>query len=98
MSYTLDLSGRVALITGANTGAQILSDAQAAGFPLADLVAARAQAVSSEAVGPEVAVAEGSHWVLLERGDAEGAAVPASALAASLPDTSSVASRSWRAV
>ena len=43
-------------IIGANTGAQILSDAQAAGFPLADLVAARAQAVSSEAVGPEVAV------------------------------------------
>jgi len=31
--------------------------------------------------GPEIAVAEGSHWVLLERGDAEGAAVPASALA-----------------
>ena len=31
--------------------------------------------------GPEIAVAEGSHWVLLERGDTEGAAVPASALA-----------------
>ena len=46
----------VGQIVGANTGAQILGDAQAAGFPLADLVAAQARLVSCEAVGPEVAV------------------------------------------
>ncbi|MFL5337312.1 MAG: cobalt-precorrin-5B (C(1))-methyltransferase [Geminicoccaceae bacterium] len=43
-------------ILAANTAGQILSDVRAAEFPLAELVAARAQAVSREVVGAEVAV------------------------------------------
>ncbi len=50
-------SGAVAAaIAGANTAGQSLSLAADAGFPLADLVAARAAAVGRELVGPTIAV------------------------------------------
>jgi cobalt-precorrin-5B (C1)-methyltransferase len=43
-------------IAGANTASQILGLAEAAGLPLADLVAREAQRVGSEAVGTDVAL------------------------------------------
>jgi cobalt-precorrin-5B (C1)-methyltransferase len=43
-------------ILAANTAGQILANARAARFPLADLVAAQAQSVSREVAGAEVAV------------------------------------------
>jgi len=43
-------------MAGANTAGQILGMAEAAAFPLGDLVAAQARAVSCDVVGPEVAV------------------------------------------
>ena len=46
----------VSEILTANTAGQILGQAQAIGFPLADLLAARAQVVSREVLGPAVAV------------------------------------------
>lgn len=43
-------------MAGANTAGQILGMAEAAAFPLGDLVAARAREVSCDVVGPQVAV------------------------------------------